>query len=163
MQTDFWPPYLYGTVSGVIISILTVATINLFKTSYKTIVNRIIRYYNRYDIDIEGEWIGIPHADDYEDPQYQETISIRRMGENITGTVRTTQGKYTGRIYVLEGKFRNLTLMATYKSKDGKNLECGSYCVALTDIGNTFKGYVTYCPDDHREIKTTDYILQRKQ
>lgn len=114
------------------------------------------------DININGIWYGCPIGDDFEDPNYEEKVTIHRIGKKVIGTVETTSGVFKNRKYYFKGKFCNLTFVAWYKSKDNKNMEMGSYSLCFLNYGSEMEGYVTYYRDDKKEMKAAKYILKRK-
>lgn len=147
---------LKSILIGVISSILAAFLVYLFKQLIDYSIKRFIVIHDS-DVNINCEWIGTT-----EDPDYEEIVTINRVGENITGEIKTIKGKYAGREYIFEGKYRNLILTATYKSKNKNDLERGSFSLQITDIGNTFEGYALYCDDYNRSINSTKYKFIRK-
>lgn len=163
MESFTWLTFFWGLFTGILISVITNWVMKLMGYSWRALVNFLIKKYNRYDVDIEGDWIGIPQSKNYETKDYVEKVTIYRTGNNVKGIIETTAGPYCGRRYVFTGLFRNSILTATYKSEDCKNLEQGSYSIMLTDVGNTFVGFVSYCLDAKKEIKVSKYLLERKK
>ena len=100
------------------------------------------------DARIEGRWcINYPEM-----PEVEEQVTLQRAAHKITGQINCSKGPDAGKIYEIEGTFRNLLLTLTYTSADSAALDRGAFVVQLNGNGTSFSGRSSYYYNEEHSI-----------
>lgn len=125
-----------GVVSGLVASFIVFVLHKLYLSVIRPwIEDRVYK-----DARIEGRWcISYPEMSEVE-----EQVTLERSAHKVTGQINCTKGPDAGKIYDVEGTFRNLLLTLTYASADRSALDRGAFVLQLNGNGGSFCGHSSY-------------------
>ena len=133
-----------GVVAGLVASLIVFA----FQVGYVKVLRPWIEEMLYRDVEIEGSWLlGYPENEDF-----TEAVELKRRGHRVTGVVTVTGGADKGRVYILEGSFKNLILTVSFSGQDASRLDRGTYTLQATNNAQHLHGYSTYYQDDENCI-----------
>ena len=125
-----------GIVSGLVTSLM----IFVFHSAYRSMIKPWIDDRVYKDAKIEGRWcITYPEM-----PEVEEQATLKRTAHKVVGQINCSKGPDAGKIYNIEGSFRNLLLTLTYTSADATALDRGAFVLQLNGNGALFLGRSAY-------------------
>lgn len=126
-----------GVVSGLVTTVLVFFLHKIYLHVIQPwIENRVYK-----DARIEGRWcITYPELKE----QVEEQATLNRVAHRITGQITCSKGPDSGKVYNVEGTFRNLLLTLTYTSADPAALDRGAFVLQLNGNGSSFSGRSAY-------------------
>ena len=135
--------FLIGIVSGLVATALWV-----FATQVHA--KMLLPWYRRqrYEgIVIEGEWAG--KYCNYAHP-HECSIVLRQTAVDIIGTITELAGADKGKIYSVEGKFKDLILTLSYTETNQSRIDRGTISLLLKENGTLLVGHtIIYSDADH--------------
>ncbi|MGE8450766.1 MAG: hypothetical protein ACN6OP_09170 [Pseudomonadales bacterium] len=82
------------------------------------------------------------------------SMSIKKLGYGVTGTLRFLDGKHSGKEYALKGRYDHGLLTFTYVATDDRSKSQGSGTFKRTKDGEAFAGYFAYVSQSSGKIET---------
>jgi len=158
-----------GVIAGLIATLISV----LFREVWLKIVQAWYQNILYEDAKIEGQWygkcdyfdteteVGLLDIKHKEKPNYYN-IQLKRIGHNIKGTMICERGWEEGRIYLINGTFKNLMLTATYEPNDKSSMERSSMTLMLKNNGRSLKGYVSMYMDEFDSVSPGKMIWTKE-
>lgn len=135
-------------VIGVVSGLVTTALVFFARRVYLAAIVPWIEDRVYKDARIEGRWcITYPEMDEVE-----EHVTLERAAHKVTGQINCSRGPDAGKIYSVEGTFRNLLLTLTYTASDRGALDRGAFVLQLNGNGALFTGRSSYYHDDQHRI-----------
>ena len=133
-----------GVVSGLVASLVIFVLHAVYLSAIRPWMED--RVYK--DARIEGRWcITYPGM-----PDVEEQVTLKRTAHKVTGQINSSKGPDAGKIYDIEGTFRNLLLTLTYTSSDRSALDRGAFVLQLNDNGASFFGRSSYYYNEDHSI-----------
>ena len=133
-----------GITSGIITSFI----VFLLQMGYSRVLLPWFEELLYRDLKIEGRWlVTYPEAEDF-----TEAIELSRNGHAVSGSVTVTGGPDVGRVYLVNGTFKNLILTLSFAGQDTTRLDRGTYTVQTKNNGQHLQGYSTFYQDDENGI-----------
>jgi hypothetical protein len=154
VPNDQYRDWVIGVVGGLVATAITVFIDKVWK-------RLIVPWYEErvyQDARIGGVWKAEFHN---QGEIEEERIDITTKGHQVSGTITITKGKNEGKVYLFNGNFRNLILVATYHSRKDYELDRGSFALLLRKNGTLLEGQCIYFSDKSNSINNTQYIWQR--
>lgn len=143
---------------GIIAGLVTAAILFFFHEIYLKIIRPWIEDRVYKDARIEGRWcITYPEIDD----GIEEQATLVRAAHKVTGQINCSKGPDVGKIYAVQGTFRNLLLTLTYTSADTSALDRGAFVVQLNGNGTSFSGRSSYYYDVDHSIQGAACVWRR--
>jgi|SRR5688500_7716113 len=144
-----------GVISGLVATFL----VFVFHRVYLSIIRPWIEDRVYKDARIEGRWcIKYPSI---KSEEVEEYATIRRVAHRITGQITCTKGPDSGKIYNVEGSFRNLLLTLTYTSADPAALDRGAFVLQLNDNGSNLSGRSSYYFNGSHSVVDAECVWRR--
>lgn len=145
-----------GIVSGLTVSILVV----FVRQFWRAVVIPWFEERIYKDMHIEGKWFSVYPEDTY---IRRETISLKRHGHQIKGTIICNGGPDEGEEYKVEGSFRNLILPLVYETDDKTKSDRGAITLRAENNGMRLAGKMAgyHTPSD--SIKTIEVVWVRSK
>lgn len=145
-----------GLISGLTVSFIVMVLGKLWKGLVEPWFEE--RVYK--DLHIEGKWYSLyVNAVDFR----QETISLKRHGHTVTGTMMCTTGEDDGEEYHICGSFRNMLLPLTYEATDKKKTDRGSITLRSTFNGERLVGKIALYETRFDEVETGQVVWFRNK
>ena len=153
---DIWSNLSIGVVAGLVATFLSI----VLRMSWVAII--VPWYEDRVykDARIEGRWSAFAKFDDENSDKF--TLSLRRQGHRVDGTMVCTEGFDKGREFLVNGTFRNLILTLTYSSIDDTTLDRGTLTLMLVENGDAFRGHVAYYDNIEHTVNACPYECRRE-
>jgi hypothetical protein len=108
------------------------------------------------DVKLEGSWSGKVK---YEDSTIEEfTINIERVSHAISGVIIS---KMTGKIYQINGEFRNSILLFSYDGTNKDEIDRGNFVLILKNNAKELDGYITYYRTNKHIIESYKLVLKK--
>lgn len=82
------------------------------------------------------------------------SMSIKKLGYGVTGTLRFLDGKHSGKEYILKGRYDHGLLTFTYVATDDRSKSQGSGTFKRNKDGDAFAGYFAYVSQTGGKIET---------
>ena len=133
-----------GVISGLVTSLI----VFLFQIGYVQILRPWLEEVLYRDLKIEGRWL----VEYPEGEEFTEAIELKRQGHRVTGSVTVTGGPDLGRVYAVDGTFKNLILTLSFAGQDATRLDRGTYTLQTKSNGQHLQGYSTFYQDDENTI-----------
>lgn len=134
--------YVVGVISGLVATALVFFVRHIYKLAIVPwIEDRVYK-----DARIEGRW----HITYPDLPDVEEQATLERTAHRVKGQINCIKGPDAGKIYQVEGTFRNLLLTLTYTAADLSAMDRGAFVMQLNGNGSVFVGRSSYYHDgDH--------------
>ena len=114
----------------------------------------------RYEgIVIAGEWLGRYRG--YADP-HECAIVLEQTATDIKGTITELVGADKGKIYSIEGRFKDLILTVSYAETNQSRIDRGTISLLLKENGMALEGYTIFYSDEGHQMKTLGYRWRKK-
>lgn len=130
-----------GVIGGLIATILTIFINSVW-------LSIIIPWYEEliyHDARFEGVWDAIEtYSDSSQKETLKFTITFERKGHKVKATSICIDGPDKGKIYLMDGSFKNLILVLSYISEDPRSIERGTLAMKLVEDGKKFVGCGAY-------------------
>jgi hypothetical protein len=142
---------------GVVSSILAVLIVFFVQCIWKGIVEPWYEERIYSDAKIEGVW-----ELTYPELHLKESVTLKRKGHSVTGTIVVTASSDTGKTYELDGRFKNLILTVSYSATDKSALDSGTFTLMLVDNGRRFNGVSSLYVDGQNKIESHKCTWSKK-
>lgn len=143
-----------GVISGLVASLI----IFIFQLGYVRIFRPWFEEFLYRDLKIEGRW----HVEFTSASDFSEVVELKRQGHRVSGTVTVTQGPDQGRIYIIDGSFKNLILTLSFSGQDETRLDRGTYTLQVHNNGQHLDGYSAFYQDEENKITCLECIWKRQ-
>lgn len=149
-----------GIISGLLSGLIVTAFVVLFRSLWHKIVVPWFEELVYKDATIEGKWFSFYPATQ---EMRQETITLKRHGHTVSGTIICAFGPDEGQSYSVRGSFRNMTLPLIYESDDRSRTDRGTFTLRLVRDGQRLRGYAAYYNTASDTIEPTQIIWFRSK
>lgn len=129
-----------GLVTSLIVFVFQVGYIKAFQPWLEELLYR--------DLKIEGRWL-VKYP---EGKNFTEAVELKRRGHHVAGSVTVTGGPDQGRVYMVNGTFKNLILTLSFAGQDATRLDRGTYTLQARDNGQLLRGYSAFYQDTDNAI-----------
>ena len=144
-----------GLISGVVVTIFVV----IVRAMWKRIITPWFEELVYKDAMLEGKWFSL-----YIDQNImtrQETISLKRHGHDVSGTLICANGPDEGTSYSVQGSFRNMILPLIYETNDRSRTDRGSITLRSVRDGERMEGKAAVYDTDADAIESIQVIWFR--
>jgi hypothetical protein len=145
-----------GFVSGLVVTLFVV----VFRSFWRSVIVPWFEDRVYKDVKIEGTWYTVNPTIVGERP---ETVTLKRHGHSVSGSLICNSGEDEGRIYNLHGTFRNMILTLFYESVDQECLDRGTIALRCIHNGGRFAGKMANYRDDTDMIEAKEIIWFRSK
>lgn len=151
------PKLMETLLPGVISGLLATAIVFVIQVVYVKVLRPWVEEFLYRDLKVEGRWL-VTYP---ENEEFAEAVELSRNGHDVSGTVTVTGGPDKGRVYLLNGTFKNLILTASFAGKDETRLDRGCFTLQVKNNGQHMQGFSNYYQDDENEIACLECRWER--
>lgn len=144
-------------IASIAYAIYTKGNKILFQGVIRFISNRLDKVA---DIDISGLWEA-----ENPDAKYRETLTLKRTGHRLSGTIIyvnfSNPERHDTKEFMVEGRFRQKVLTLIYWAKDNRSISAG--CLFAELVGDEImKCHCVYIDQPEKNVKMDPYEMKRR-